>query len=97
MENENNEHSAATHCYAVGPLNLNTYVRFKMKPRGVKLAREYWEQFAEFPNAAFPVDKPDTEVRQQFHELFRIFGGDNMRCDMDGSPIYDLIIEPMPC
>jgi hypothetical protein len=81
---------------AVGPVNLNTYVRFKMKPRGVQLAREYWERFAEFPNSAFPVDQPDTEARQQFHELFRMFGGQHMRHDMDGSPIYDLIIDPMP-
>ena len=96
MENENNEHSAATHCYAAGPLNLNTYVSFKMKLRGVQLAREYWERFGEFPNAAFPVGEAHVETRQQLHGLFRIFGGNNMRCDMDGSPIYDLIVEPMP-
>ena len=81
---------------AVGPVNLNTYVRFKMKPRGVQLAREYWERFTTFPNAAFPVDQPGVEAKQQFHDLFRIFGGQHMRHDMDGSPIYDLVIEPMP-
>lgn len=81
---------------AVGPLNLNTNVRFKMKPRGVELARQHWESCGcEFPNAAFPVDQPDTECRQQMHEVFRIFGGDAMQCDIDGSSIYDLIIEPM--
>lgn len=81
---------------ATGPVNLNTFVRFKMKPRGVEIAREYFERFTRFPNAAFPVDKPDVETRQQFHELFRIFGGDHMRHDMDGSPIYDLVIDRMP-
>jgi hypothetical protein len=87
--------SASADCYASGPLNLNTYVRFKMKPRGVSLAKAYWEDVTTFPNAAFPVDQPDVECRQQMHELFRIFGGRNMRHGMDGSPIYDLVIEPM--
>ena len=80
----------------VGPVNLNTYVWFKMKPRGVEVAREYWERFTTFPNVCFTVDQPDVAVKQQFHDLFRIFGGQIMRHDMDGSPIYDLVIEQMP-
>lgn len=83
----------ATQLAAVGPLNLNTYVRFKMKPRGV--ARAYWSSFFEFPNALFSVDQPDVECRVQFHDLFRIFGGEHVRHDCDGSPIYDLIVESM--
>lgn len=82
---------------AIGPLNLNTYVRFKMKPRGVEVARAYFAQCGfEFPNVLFPVDQPDIECRQQFHDLFRIFGGQHMRHDCDGNPLYGLIVEPMP-
>jgi hypothetical protein len=86
----------ATQLAAVGPLNVNTFVRFKMKPRGVEIAQAYWSSFFEFPNALFPVDQPDVECRVQFHDLFRIFGGEHMQHHFDGSPIYDLIIEPMP-
>lgn len=77
-------------------LNINCYVRFKMKPRGVEVARAYYSRFSGFPNVLFPVDEPHTECRVQFHDLFRIFGGNHMRHDMDGSPIYDLIVEPLP-
>ena len=81
---------------AVGPVNLNTYVRFKMRERGVEIARAYWQRVGvEFPNAAFKVDQPHVECKQQFHELFRVFGGEHMRHDVLGSPIYDLVIEPM--
>ena len=81
---------------AIGRLNLNTYVRFKMKPRGVDLARKYWECAGGIPNAAFAWDQPDVECKVQFHELFRMFGGTHMRHDTDGSPIYDLFVEPLP-
>lgn len=77
-------------------LNLNQYVRFKMKPQGVKAAREYWESvYMEFPNAAFPCDKPGVECRAQLHTLFRMFGGECMGFHANGSPIYDLVIEPL--
>ena len=89
--------SGPTPCSAaIGSLNLNTYVRFKMKPRGVELARKYWECAGGIPNASFEVDQPDVECKSQFHELFRMFGGQHMRHDMDGSPIYDLFVEPLP-
>ena len=82
---------------AVGVLNLNTFVLFKMQPRGVEIAKNYWESIGmAFPNAAFTVDQPHVECRQQFHQLFRMFGGRNMKLDMDGSPIYGLTVLPMP-
>ena len=96
METRQAEHSAATHCSAVGSLNLNTYVRFKMKPWGVELARQYWKCAGGIPNAAFYCDQPDVECKVQLHELFRMFGGENMRHDYEGSPIYGLVVEPMP-
>ena len=75
------------------PLNLNTRVYFKMKPRGVEIARAYYLQYTTFPNPIFPVDQPDVEVVLLFHELVRIFGGQHMEAHFDGSPIYDLFID----
>ena len=90
------ESGPTTESAAIGSLNLNTYVRFKMTPRGVELARKYWECVGGIPNASFKWDRPDVECKVQFHDLFRMFGGEGMGYGLDGSPIYGLIIEPMP-
>lgn len=74
--------------------DLNSYVRFKMRPHGLEIARRFWSSvYLEFPNALMAVDTPDTECRSAISTLMMVFGGEHM-IPARAIPIYDLIIEP---
>ncbi len=77
-------------------LNINQYVRFKLKPRGVEIVKAYFETLNLDPYEYFPDLTPGSVCHQQFHAVIRILGGENMRCDADGSAFYDVVVEPMP-
>ena len=75
-----------------GTLDLDSSVQFKMTPRGVEIAREYYRT-ASGIDKEFKIGTAHVIFTMRLRDLFRIFGGPNMWLRDDGSPIYDLFVE----